>query len=271
MGLKTIATYGLGKGKAGSRRVSLRIARGSVLDFSANETAPSAGNRTGAIVNAANEGCLDGGGVDGAINKAGGPALWKDRKALPVVARGNVRCPTGHAVVTGPNSYGALHVPYVVHAVGPPYAHFDEDRFPELDAALRSAYRQSLDRCREEGVTDVAFSLLSAGIFRGSRGLPDVLAIAAEAIRDWVDDADGFTTDAANAAAGSSPDGQDESEVPSRSRPHCLESVTLCGFSEKELLALTTVCQALFAKGDDDQDGEEDEEDDPDRKVEEDN
>eukprot|EP00536_Pseudo-nitzschia_multiseries_P013459 jgi/Psemu1/309990/fgenesh1_kg.575_\ len=81
--------------------------------------------------------------------------------ALPVIeGTSGVRCQTGSAVVTGPNRYGKLNVPYVVHA--------------------------SLERCHDMGITDVAFSLLSAGVFRGQRSLHDVLTIGVTAIQDWV-------------------------------------------------------------------------------------
>lgn len=96
-----------------------------------------------------------------------------------------IRCPTGSAVITGPNRYGSLAVPFVVHAVGPSY--FSFDNFEEPDQLLRSAYIASLDRCQENGIADVAFSLLSAGIFRGNRKLGTVLQIGVEAIRDWAE------------------------------------------------------------------------------------
>ena len=100
----------------------LVIARGSVVDF-AYPPNPS----RSAVVNAANAGCLGGGGVDGALSEAGGPALLADRRALPEIPRAGsgVRCPTGHAVTTGPGSYGNLGVPDVIHAVGPDYWEYD--------------------------------------------------------------------------------------------------------------------------------------------------
>ena len=96
---------------------------------------------------------------------------------------GGIRCPTGSAVITGPNEYGELAVPFVVHAVGPSY--FSFDNFDEPDQLLYNAYVESMRRCQENGVTDVAFSLLSAGIFRGQRDLGTVLSIGVDAIRKW--------------------------------------------------------------------------------------
>jgi len=101
---------------------------------------------------------------------------------------GGIRCPTGSAVITGPNEYGELAVPFVVHAVGPSY--FSFDNFDEPDELLRNAYVESMRRCQENGVTDVAFSLLSAGIFRGRRDLGTVLSIGVDAIRDWAEQDD---------------------------------------------------------------------------------
>ncbi|KAG7366307.1 Appr-1-p processing protein [Nitzschia inconspicua] len=219
MMLKTVASFALGRG------ISLNIARGSVLDFAA----PASG--VGAIVNAANEGCLGGGGVDGAISDAGGSNLMRDREALPQVqGMRDVRCETGSAVITGPGDYGKLHVPYVVHAVGPAYFQYqgmimegrEDDPFALPDSLLFSAYKESLQRCQENGITDVGFSLLSAGIFRGERSMPKVLAIGIIAIRDWVSE----TTDVGK-----------------------LKSVTLCGFSEREAILLQNVGRTILGEG----------------------
>lgn len=268
MNLKTIATFGLGNRKTGAAAksfVSLNIAQGSVLDFSvssgtgdaekSSSTDDSSSARVGAIVNAANVRCLGGGGVDGAINNAGGPSLWKDREALPVISKEGNRCHIGGAVVTGPGRYGHLHVKYVVHAVGPAYAAFSEgndeggsdgngnkegnenEEFAKPDALLRSAYQEALERCKEKGVTDVAFSLLSAGIFRGKRSLDEVLSIGVLAIRDWVIEQE--KTDPTVPGAGE--DENDDSSSTNR-----LRSVTLCGFSKSEVDTLRKVCQLVF-------------------------
>mmetsp|Transcript_17604 Transcript_17604/g.48663 ORF Transcript_17604/g.48663 Transcript_17604/m.48663 type:complete len:304 (-) Transcript_17604:5633-6544(-) len=261
MGLKNISTYSLGRVISGSTKtasVSLNICQGSVLDFFAID---KKSDRVGAIVNAANEGCLYGGGVDGAINEAGGPQLWKDRKALPVIKGTEkksapcIRCATGSAVITGPNDYGELHVPFVVHAVGPAYLRFDEEGFSRPDALLRSAYHASLERCHENGITDVAFSLLSAGIFRGERSLHDVLTIAVMAIQEWVDTKTGQTMEAAS----DSSDGDSNNELFCSS--HRLKSITLCAFSTREVLVLKRVCQGIFEANDTAGDKDEDEKD----------
>ncbi len=234
MRLRTIETFGLGKTKVGGPSetcVILNVAQGSVIDFKT----PSSQNasRVGAIVNAANERCLGGGGVDGAINNAGGPRLWKDREALPLVSKiHDIRCHTGGAVVTGPNRYGILDANYVIHAVGPVYFRYKDDsdmdgdagnEFEKPDALLRSAYQESLERCEENGITDVAFSLLSAGVFRGKRSLIDVLSTGVLAIRDWV--------------------AEEEKKKSTSSR---LQTITLCGFSTKEVETLIEVCRVVF-------------------------
>eukprot|EP00980_Cylindrotheca_fusiformis_P019233 scaffold6544_cov112-Cylindrotheca_fusiformis.AAC.5 len=161
-----------------SKNVSLRLLGGSVTDFVSRQS--------GAIVNAANEGCLGGGGVDGAIGNAGGESLFQDRAALPVLDGRGIRCRTGSAVLTGPGNYGTLQVPYVIHAVGPNY--WTYDNFSAPDQLLRSAYQQSLDIARENSITEVAFSLLSAGVFRGERDLETILRIAVSGIWDWVNE-----------------------------------------------------------------------------------
>ncbi len=94
-----------------------------------------------AIVNAANEGCLGGGGVDGAITKAGGKPLAAARLALPIIGyRGRrsasaVRCLAGDAVAT---VGGHLSAKWCIHAVGPIFDG-DEDELRACDARLASA------------------------------------------------------------------------------------------------------------------------------------
>ena len=97
--------------------------QGSVVDF-----------RGDAIVNAANERCVGGGGVDGAISRAGGSPLREARYRLPIVRRPNVRCPTGQAVIT---VGGRLRSNYVIHTVGPIYSQF---QLTAADELLRTAF-----------------------------------------------------------------------------------------------------------------------------------
>lgn len=156
----------------------LYISSGSVTHY-----APPDANK-GAIVNAANQGCLDGGGVDGAINLAGGKSLMADRKALPVDDKlQSIRCRSGDAKVTGPGDYGKLKTKYVIHAVGPNYNAFTGD-IQKGDDLLRSAYESSLLCAKETKLDYVAFALLSAGVFRGKKKLREVLEIGVKAIFD---------------------------------------------------------------------------------------
>jgi O-acetyl-ADP-ribose deacetylase (regulator of RNase III) len=111
---------------------------------------------TDAIVNAANSKLLGGGGVDGAIHRAAGPALLQACRAVPEVRPG-VRCPTGEARITP--GFG-LRARYVIHTVGPVYAGRPED----LDL-LCAAFRSSLRLAVETGLESVAFPAISCGAY----------------------------------------------------------------------------------------------------------
>jgi O-acetyl-ADP-ribose deacetylase (regulator of RNase III) len=144
------------------------VSQGSVVNFTGD-----------ALVNAANTGCLGGGGVDGAVNDAGGYKLQEARWQLPVVEPPYVRCPTGQAVVT---VGGDLSVDRVIHAVGPDYRGYDDEE--EADHLLRSAYAAALACAKQHEVSTLAFALISAAIFRGRKSLLDVLRIAVRAVRE---------------------------------------------------------------------------------------
>jgi len=175
--LSRVAAYHIPSAAPSQHPFQLIISRGSVVDF-AHPNNP----QRSAIVNAANEGCLGGGGVDGAIGDAGGPNLFEDRRALPMVGQG-IRCKTGSAVMTGPNSYGNLHTSYVIHAVGPNYRQYTN--LEEGDTFLSSAYTTSLKCAADAYLEAVAFSLLSSGIFRGNRSQKEVLRIGMDAIAKY--------------------------------------------------------------------------------------
>ena len=110
-----------------------------------------------AIVNAANETLLGGGGVDGAIHRAAGPQLLAACKSLPQV-RPNVRCPTGEARVT---EGFALPAKFVIHTVGPVW-HGGTRGEPDL---LARCYRESLKLARENTIRSIAFPAISCGVY----------------------------------------------------------------------------------------------------------
>ncbi|MFI7428327.1 O-acetyl-ADP-ribose deacetylase [Micromonospora sp. NPDC049836] len=112
--------------------------------------------RVDAIVNAANSSLLGGGGVDGAIHRAGGPAILEACRALRASRYGR-GLPTGQAVAT---TAGNLPARWVVHTVGPVFSP-REDR----SALLRDCYANSLAVADELGATSVAFPLISAGVY----------------------------------------------------------------------------------------------------------
>ncbi len=106
-----------------------------------------------AIVNAANSRLAGGGGVDGAIHRAGGPSIMKELKEKYPGG-----CPTGSAVITGA---GDLKAKYVIHAVGPIYrggTHGEAEK-------LASAYRVSLELASQHDCQSVAFPSISTGAY----------------------------------------------------------------------------------------------------------
>lgn len=106
-----------------------------------------------AIVNAANSGLRGGGGVDGAIHRAGGPTIMQEtRQRYPQ------GCPTGQAVITGA---GQLPCQYVIHAVGPVWHGGQAGEAGQL----ASAYRHSLEQAIAHDCQSVAFPALSAGAY----------------------------------------------------------------------------------------------------------
>jgi O-acetyl-ADP-ribose deacetylase (regulator of RNase III) len=127
---------------------------------------------TDAIVNAANSSLLGGGGVDGAIHRAGGPAILEECRAIRA-ARGSL--PAGEAVIT---TAGRLPSRHVIHTVGPVW---NGGGSGEPDTLAR-CYRKSLALGTAHGLASIAFPSISTGAF----GYPVVQAarIALSAVRD---------------------------------------------------------------------------------------
>jgi O-acetyl-ADP-ribose deacetylase (regulator of RNase III) len=124
---------------------------------------------TDAIVNAANDALLPGGGVCGAIHRAGGPAIAEECDRIG-------SCPTGSAVAT---TGGDLAAKWVIHAVGPVWRGGAAGE-AEL---LASAYRSSLDEAARIGARSVAFPAISTGIY--GYPLEKATGVAVEAVRGW--------------------------------------------------------------------------------------
>ena len=111
--------------------------------------------RVDAIVNAANSGLRGGGGVDGAVHRAGGPAIMRELDGIRANSGG---CPTGSAVVTGA---GALPARYVFHAVGPIY----HDGLHGEPEHLANCYRKCLELAEQHSVHSISFPAISTGVY----------------------------------------------------------------------------------------------------------
>ncbi len=122
-------------------KATLRLVQGTIVQVPAD-----------AVVNAANSGLAGGGGVDGAIHRAGGPSIMAECRAIG-------RCPTGSAVITGA---GDLPTRHVIHAVAPRYVDGTKGE-PDL---LRGAYASSLALAEARGLSNIAFPSLGTGAYR---------------------------------------------------------------------------------------------------------
>jgi len=119
--------------------VTLELLQGDIVNVQAD-----------AIVNAANQWLAGGGGVDGAIHRAGGPEIMAECRKIG-------GCPTGSAV---PTTAGKLKAKYVFHAVGPIYSGSDED-----ERLLKSVYQICLDLAEQHKLESMAFPSISTGVY----------------------------------------------------------------------------------------------------------
>ena len=133
--------------------VRLSFERGKTLDF--HGPADITKETTEAIVNAANSSLLGGGGVDGAIHRAGGPSILKECQKI---ADEIGHLPAGKAVLTGG---GRLPAKYVIHTVGPIYRHGSAAN----SETLASCYRESIRLADDHAIRSLAFPAISTGAF----------------------------------------------------------------------------------------------------------
>ena len=126
-----------------------------------------------AIVNAANSSLMGGGGVDGAIHRAGGPEILE---ACRQIVRKQGECPPGEAVIT---TAGKMPAKYVIHTVGPIWHGGDSHE----DETLANAYKNSLKLADNHGLQSIAFPNLSTGVY----GFPRKRAaeIAVKTVRSY--------------------------------------------------------------------------------------
>jgi O-acetyl-ADP-ribose deacetylase (regulator of RNase III) len=126
------------------------------------------------IVNAANSSLIGGGGVDGAIHRAGGPSILAQCRSI-VLRQGD--CETGQAVAT---EGGDLAARWVIHTVGPVW---NEAVAADCEARLVDCYTNSLDLAGEMGATTIAFPNISTGVY----GYPKLRAapVAIAAVQEW--------------------------------------------------------------------------------------
>lgn len=131
-----------------------------------------------AIVNAANTSLLGGGGVDGAIHRAGGKNILEECRQLNEKHGG---CKVGEAVIT---TGGNLPAKYVIHAVGPVWHGGKNDE----ETLLSSAYKNSLELALEHGVKTIAFPNISTGIYHFPK--EHAAQVAIKTVEDFLDTTD---------------------------------------------------------------------------------
>ncbi len=142
----------------------LRIEIGDITRFAAD-----------AIVNVANSALAGGGGVDGAIHRAGGPALMRELDEIrPRIGR----CPAGQAVAT---TAGRLPAQFVFHAVGPIYR---DGKHGEPEA-LAGCYRTCLGMADERGLKTISFPAISTGVY--GYPLDEAAEIALATVREYLE------------------------------------------------------------------------------------
>jgi O-acetyl-ADP-ribose deacetylase (regulator of RNase III) len=129
-----------------------------------------------AIVNAANSSLLGGGGVDGAIHAAGGPAILAECREI-VARQGPL--PPGQAVIT---TAGDLPSRFVVHTVGPIWGRVPDEEAVDL---LASCYQNSLSQARQSSCRSVAFPNISTGVYHFPKPLAAKTAV--NAVREWLE------------------------------------------------------------------------------------
>ena len=129
---------------------------------------------TEAIVNAANTTLLGGGGVDGAIHRAGGSKILEECREILTKQE---RCPTGEAVLT---TGGNMATEYVIHTVGPVWSGGNSNE----DQLLRNAYYNSLDVAKENGIKSISFPSISTGVYKFPK--ERAVKIALGTVREFV-------------------------------------------------------------------------------------
>ena len=165
------ATHRAHQARAGSLEAEDRVAAAGELTFVVGDLTTQ---EVDAIVNAANSSLLGGGGVDGAIHRAGGPEILAECRQLGGCETGDAKATTG----------GRLSARWVIHAVGPVWRGGDRGE-PEL---LASAHRRALEVAAELRARTVAFPAISCGIY----GYPHELAaeVAVTAVQPLAGDFD---------------------------------------------------------------------------------
>jgi len=127
---------------------------------------------TDAIVNAANSGLRGGGGVDGAIHRAGGPSILEECRKIG-------HCPTGQAVIT---TGGNLKARHVIHTVGPVWSGGGRNEA----GLLKSAYLESLKLASKKGLKSVSFPAISTGVY--GYPLNEAARVALETAIDYLEE-----------------------------------------------------------------------------------